>query len=727
MSKLDDGLSLDAVRAQLGSAYDRFDSLERSRHFDLLRSVYLPEDLAFDVENTGSGHWTVTVCADNVLGALSIIAGIFAAHRIEIVSADAFTLRFTESQTARRPVSRVGGRPRGPLRASRKRSLILDIFEVRVSDDLITDGFWDRFRDGLAGAFTTLAEEGRDRGREEVIDRVSRTISRADGGEVQLYPIAIELSNDDSHEQTRLHIHGTDTPGFLFAFSNALAMLHANIERAEVRTDGGEVHDTFWLTDLQGDKITSESRLHELQVAAALIKHFTYLLPRSPNPAQALRQFHELTRQMLSRQDWTEEVRDLESPAVLETLAELMGVSRFLWEDFLRMQHENLFPVVMDIPALDEQRSGEMLRGACCAEIERAPAHGDSVAALNRFKDREMFRIDLRHITHRIDFRRFSEELSELSEVVVQQAAQLAEAKVTDRFGAPALASGRPCRWTVCALGKFGGRELGFGSDIEMIFVYEAEGATGGPDVIENSRFFREFVVEFTRTISTRSESIFEIDLRLRPYGNAGPLATSLGAFERYYSATGDARQFERMAMVKLRHVAGNSDLGAEIVRLRDEFTYSPEPADLENVTHLRRRQSAELVPTGAVNAKYSKGGLVDLEYFVQIQQIEAGHSDPSVRATNTLDAIDSLDRGGHVPSDHARDVAESYGFIRRFIDALRVVRGNARDLTIPSPDSREFTYLAQRLRFRSSQELEDAIRVHMGFAGSLFDGGRSA
>jgi glutamate-ammonia-ligase adenylyltransferase len=404
-----------------------------------------------------------------------------------------------------------------------------------------------------------------------------------------------------------------------------------------------------------------------------------------------------------------------------------MGVSRFLWEDFLRMQHENLFPVVMDSPALDERTPGEILREAGRREIERAAAHGDPVAGLNRFKDREMFRIDLRHITHRIDFRRFSEELSELSEVVVQQAAQLAEAKVTDRFGAPALASGRPCRWTVCALGKFGGRELGFGSDIEMIFVYEAEGATGGPDVIENSRFFREFVVEFTRTIATRSESIFEIDLRLRPYGNAGPLASSLGAFESYYSDAGAARQFERMAMVKLRPVAGDPDLGMEIDRLRNDFVYSAAPVDPENVLHLRDRQAAELVSRGAVNAKYSKGGLVDVEYFVQMQQIVAGHLDPSVHATNTLAAIDSLDRGGHIPPDQARDVNETYGFIRRFIDALRVVRGNARDLTIPSQDSREFVYLAQRLQFPSPQQLEEAIRVHMGFAGSLLEDRPSA
>ena len=134
-------------------------------------------------------------------------------------------------------------------------------------------------------------------------------------------------------------------------------------------------------------------------MAAALIKQFTHLLPTAPDPAQALRQFNSLTAQLLARPDWVSELHDLESPGVLETLAELMGFSRFLWEDFLRMQHDNLFPVLLDPEGLDQARS----RNGLADDMRRAVAHAgpyeERVRVFNQVKDREMFRVDLRYIT----------------------------------------------------------------------------------------------------------------------------------------------------------------------------------------------------------------------------------------------------------------------------------------------------------------------------------------
>ena len=126
-----------------------------------------------------------------------------------------------------------------------------------------------------------------------------------------------------------------------------------------MRTIDGRVEDTFWLTDSSLGKIESEHKLRQVRVAAALIKQFTHLLPNAPDPAQALRQFNSLTAQLLARPDWVSELHDLESPGVLETLAELMGFSRFLWEDFLRMQHDNLFPVLLDPGGLDQAPRSE--------------------------------------------------------------------------------------------------------------------------------------------------------------------------------------------------------------------------------------------------------------------------------------------------------------------------------------------------------------------------------
>lgn len=718
-------VDLSDLRAQLGAAYHRFDDDAQSRHIEWLRAVQGPTDLVFHVERRGHGSWRVTVCTWDWLGTLSIIAGLFAASRLDIRHADIFTVRLPSAQD-RAPFSRrrmpFPTRQRSSALAHPPRK-ILDIFEVQAPEDVPAE-VWQRLRDDLEALVRLLAAGQLEAAREEVVRRVSDAAREAGEPVAQLFPVAIEIDNETSPSFTQLTIRSTDTLGFLFAFTNALTELNVNIEQAEVRTFDGEVHDTFWLTDAAGQKLTSERRLRELRVAAALIKHFTHLLPRSPNPSQALHQFHALTSAMLSRPDWLDELRNLESPSVLQTLAQMMGVSQFLWEDFLRMQHENLFPVLVDVPALEARRSKDQLREGLTRELAGLRDQGERIAALNRFKDREMFRIDLRHITGRISFREFSEELSDLAEVVVESAAELALRSLEPRFGAPALRSGQPCAWTICALGKFGGRELGFASDIELIVVYEDEGTTAGPESIENSRFFAEFVRTFLNVLSARREGIFEIDLRLRPYGNAGPLATTLKGFRDYYAEHGDARQFERLALVKLRPVAGDLELGARIVQARDAFVYAPSPLDLENIRHLRQRQATELVPPGAVNAKYSPGGLTDIEYYVQALQILFGQRDASVRVTNTLEAIERLSRAGYLDGERAHALSETYSFLRRLIDALRVVRGHAKDLTIPSPHTREFAYLARRLQHSSPDELQRAIATNMGFAAALWEAG---
>jgi glutamate-ammonia-ligase adenylyltransferase len=585
---------------------------------------------------------------------------------------------------------------------------------------------WERFQEDLKRFISLLVVGHQDEAREQLIDRVSEALWAVGDSDGQIFPVAIELNNNVSPDYTQMTIRSTDTVVFLYAFTNALAVLNVNIQGAEIRTVQGETYDTFLVTDRSGGKIVSEDRIQELRVAAALIKQFTHLLPRSPNPAMALRQFNALTYQMLSRPDWSSDLRNLESATVLGTLAELMGVSEFLWEDFLRMQHENLFPVLLDMSSLNDHRSRDTLQETIRRQLRGLDDHSELVKALNEFKDREMFRIDLRHITDRVGFRDFSQELFTLAEVVVEEAAAFSCKRQVERFGVPTLSNGQDCLWCICALGKCGGREMGFGSDAELIFVYEGEGVTKGPDPVENSRFFEEFVRTFLGTVKAWREGIFEIDLCLRPYGSAGALACTLAGFSEYYSEGSWARQFERMALVKLRPVAGAPRLWEQVMRFRDDFVYSGRPLDVANVLHLRQRQAEELVQRGAVSAKYSPGGSVDVEYYVQARQIAVGHQDSSVRVANTLEAIASLAKGGYIPTGRAEELGECYGFLRRLIDALRVVRGHARDLTIPPIDSREYAYLARRLQYESVTQLQDAIDTWMGAAWAIWEDGGS-
>jgi glutamate-ammonia-ligase adenylyltransferase len=189
-----------------------------------------------------------------------------------------------------------------------------------------------------------------------------------------------------------------------------------------------------------------------------------------------------------------------------------------------------------------------------------------------------MFRIDLRHITGQTDFVQFSEELTELADVTVAIAADLCHAALAPAVGVPTLADGRPCGWSICALGKFGGRELGFGSDLELIFVYEDEGTTSGPAAIPNAEYFIRFVQTFLSMLRSARRA-FEIDLRLRPHGKAGALACSAAGFAQYYRESGPAESsLSGWRWSACGPVAGDDRLGQRLTAARDAFVYSGRP-----------------------------------------------------------------------------------------------------------------------------------------------------
>ncbi len=176
-----------------------------------------------------------------------------------------------------------------------------------------------------------------------------------------------------------------------------------------------------------------------------------------------------------------------------------------------------------------------------------------------------------------------------------------------------------------------------------MLCVYSGQGQTSGPQQIAVSQYAELLVQQLLDLIVARRSGTFEIDLRLRPFGSKGPLATSLDAFREYYRHGGQAAPFERQALIKLRGVAGDPALQQAVETLRDAFVYSAEPFALETAIQLRQRQRHELVAPGAIDAKYSQGGLVDIEYTVQYLQLRHGATVPALRTPHTLAALQAL------------------------------------------------------------------------------------
>ena len=151
---------------------------------------------------------------------------------------------------------------------------------------------------------------------------------------------------------------------------------------------------------------------------------------------------------------------------------------------------------------------------------------------------------------------------------------------------------------------------------------------------------------------------------------------------------------------MKLRRVAGDELLGTKIAGLRDEFVYTGESYDVTAMRAMRERQVRHLVSGGTLNLKYSQGGLVDVEYLVQGLQIAHGRDLPGLRQTNTREAMAALAEAGILSAEDYTRLRKAHTFLRWLIDALRVVRGNAKDVTIPAENSEEYAYLARRMRY---------------------------
>jgi len=696
-----------SVEVHLGDAAtsysERFAPDTVARHVALLEQLTADQLVTTHPRPLAPRSWELTVVGYDQLGDLSLMCGLLLAYRWNIESGFVFT-----GSDVGRAAAAGAGRP-DPVR----RRKYIDVFRVRaIGPSAIED--WDRYESELR-ELLLLAEQGRGA---EAQGRLARKTAAAIEPQAvvsgSLLPIQIGVDNQSVPNATVLHIRADDTIGFLYELTSALALIGVSIERVWIESEGQLAVDTLWVVDAAGRKITDADRLNELRAAIVLIKHFTHLLPRSSNPESALIHFREFLAGLFQRPGWMQDLAHLQNSEVLDALARLLGVSDFLWHDCLRLQHANLFPVVAGLSALQTARE----RGDLEADLERQLAVARTVSeqrdVLNVFKDQEALRIDMRHVLGLQDkFGMFSHELTDLAEVVVGAAFRICSEELHANYGRPVAANGAPCPISVCALGKCGGQELGFASDIELMFVYEQDGETAGPQVITNAEYFERLVDAFRRSIRAKREGVFEIDLRLRPFGKAGSLAVSFEAFEKYFRQAGPAWPFERQALVKLRPIAGDAAFGTRLVAVRDRICYSGVPFEVNAMRGMREKQWRQLVRTGEFNAKLSPGGLVDCEYLVQGLQITFGHLSDELRTTNTRAALRALEVLGILSADERLRLRDAYRFLRRVIDALRMVRGDARDLTVPPTDSDEFEFLARRLGYADTAQFRQELDLH--------------
>ena len=695
--------------------FSQFPPRTIAKHVMLANTLTLETPCALHVHpGTGAGHYRLTVVAYDYFAEFAIMCGVLSAYGFDIREALVFTYMddpptplpsksIRHLSKSRWPVRRRHDRPG----LSRKK--VVDVFQVHLLPGAVFNAAVTK---ELRRDLTDMLRLLEARNIQEVRDRVNRklveTLGQRKAATSALgHPADVLFNNALSARETVIDIRGTDSPAFLYAFTNALAMRGVYLSKAVIEGDGLRVRNRFFVRDRHGRKIVSTQEQRELTVAAALIKEFTHYLTWAPDPGKALNHFGHFLDQLLEHRLSKKHMSWLARKESLTNLARLFGTSDFLWEDFLRRQHVNLLPIIEKFHQPQVRSSRATLAEALKARFGKSKQPEIRKAILNQFKDQELFRIDMHHLLNKTSLPAFSKSLTTLAEVILAQALVEAQAAVNRNHPSPFTLKRRSLPFSICGLGKLGGRELGYASDIELVFIYETSASVVPNPVL--SEYYERLVQEMLHVIEAKQEGIFQIDVRLRPHGEKGLLANSFEDVKRYYRPGGAAAPFERQAWLKLRHVAGNTALGRRIERYRDDFVYSPTPWPLDTALHVRRRQIKELVPRGTIHVKYSPGGLTDIEYAVQYLQLQYGHGKPALRTPNTFESLKALEETRLLSRQDATVLTENYLFMRKVIDGLRIVRGNAKDLVLPAFGSDDMTYLARRLGYMTDVWQEGA------------------
>lgn len=636
------------------------------------------------------GTWDVLMVGLDFSGWLSVICGLLSLYRLDIRSGDAATGEGLSSLGERRPAGRFVAcfRVRSAEPAVGRRLKAEQIPVEALQQELSRLG-----RQSREGQIDTV--------RAELISRFCAAVP-ATTDETAMWDdseLSVELTRIPNSVLTEVRIQGADSWGFLYELASALSLSRFRVLRAVIRSDGQQVRDVLYVRERNGQPIASEERSQELKLAATLIKQFTHWLPSANDPHHALLRFRELVARLQPATAWADNMRSLQRPGVLHAVARVLGISQYLWETFLKSRHEELFPLLANAEQLSRRECRESLR--LDLESQSGPATGAAAwAELNDFKDRHLFRIDMRHVLgHCRPFGAFSQELTELAELIVCRAFDLAWTELTAAHGIPRSGNtGDRSWWMAGGLGKFGGVEMGFASDLELLLVYEAAGQTDGGSVISNAEFFDRLIRQVESGIRAPQDGIFHVDLRMRPYGQAGPGAVLLNDFREYYQDGGPAWPYEKQALVRLRSIAGDVSFGQVVTDAARQAIYEPGRFDFAAMQAMRERQMRQLVRGGSVNVKLSDGGLVDCEYAVQAIQLTHGRAYPGLQHPNTLTVLREASQLELISEEMAQAVERAYIFLRELIDCLRMVRGNARDLTLPLPDSRDWQQLSRRM-----------------------------
>ncbi|HVY89221.1 MAG TPA: bifunctional [glutamine synthetase] adenylyltransferase/[glutamine synthetase]-adenylyl-L-tyrosine phosphorylase [Hyphomonadaceae bacterium] len=384
----------------------------------------------------------------------------------------------------------------------------------------------------------------------------------------------------------------------------------------------------------------------------------------------------------------------LAEPGLTRDLIETMAFAPQLAADLARrpalmdsmLEPSFRAPVTADAAGSRERR----LRGL----LARAEGFEGQLNAARRFHRDEAFRIGYQLLRGAIGASEAGAAYADLADACVASLADASEADIVSRF------PGSIGKWSVCALGKFGGRELTATSDLDLMLIYEPSDPSGG-------QLAARFVQRLIAALSAPTEEgrLYEVDMQLRPSGRAGPVAVRFSSFESYYR--GEAWTWEFMALTRLRPVAGDPDLGRRVVAsARQALELKSSDTNITtDVADMRRRMARERPAKSRWDVKLAPGGLVDIEFVIQHAILIAAGGAPGVVKPTSIDAVKALAEAGRFSPGDAAVLIEGLTLQLNLQQALRIAVGDAFDPTAASGGLK--AWLASHLGLKDFSALE--------------------
>jgi glutamate-ammonia-ligase adenylyltransferase len=405
----------------------------------------------------------------------------------------------------------------------------------------------------------------------------------------------------------------------------------------------------------------------------------------------------------------------------------------------LLVAHPDWLPE-LDIKSLQFPRRVQGLRQEVESGLNPKLAARDysgALAELRRFKQREMLRIAARDLARLSNVIEITREISDVADVCLEAVGQVCRRQFTERFGQPfhrdAEGNWQRAEFCVLGMGKLGGQELNYSSDVDVLFLYGEEGEVFKKPpakkktpraTMSNYQFFNKLAEAFIAEVSrlTPDGMLFRIDLRLRPEGDAGPLCRSLESYENYYAEWGQT--WERMMLIKARGVAGDESLAAEFLEMIQPFRFPPSlSADvLREVAAVKDRIEKEVVGEEELerNVKLGRGGIREIEFIAQSLQILQAGKLPFLQTAQTLPCLAKLAQYKLLAEAEAQQLDAAYRFLRDVEHRLQMEE-NQQTHTIPT-DHHAQLRLARLMGFKSLETFEFARQTHTNHVRRVYD-----